>query len=54
MQGRTVLFQTYEAVKGQQVVALDDLGAARLPAGQYLLELSNGERLRYVGIVVKS
>lgn len=41
MQGRTVLLQTYEAMKGPQVVALDDLGAANLPSGQYLLELSS-------------
>jgi hypothetical protein len=53
MQGRTVLFQTYEAMKGPQVVALDDLGAANLPSGQYLLELSSDAGLRYAGMVVK-
>lgn len=53
MQGRTVLLQTYEAMKGPQVVALDDLGAANLPSGQYLLELSSSGALRYAGLVVK-
>ena len=52
MQGQLVLMQTYEAMKGPQVLKLETAGV-HLLSGQYLLELSNGEALRYAGLVVK-
>lgn len=52
MLGRTVLTRQYEAMKGPQVLTLESSGV-HLPPGQYLLEVSNGEVLRYAGMVVK-
>lgn len=52
MQGHIVFTQTYEAMKGPQVLTLETTGV-HLPSGQYLLEVSNGEVLRYAGLVMK-
>lgn len=52
MQGQLVLTQTYEAMKGPQVLTLETSGV-HLPSGQYLLELSSGGVLHYAGVVLK-
>jgi len=53
MQGQAVFSQIYEAMKGPQVLTLNITGVS-LPAGQYLLEVSNGEALRYAGLVQRA